>query len=158
MADTKDFKISSDMALLIGRIGFGGSMLIAHGWPKISNFSSVTEKFPALFGMSSATCLGLAVFAEVFCAVLLIIGLGTRFALSQLVLTMAVGMHFHINVLNQQLFDSPGKPSAELALIYLIAYVMLFILGPGRISLDAVIKEKRKNSTAKNTNKNKTNK
>ena len=153
MAKDKDFKISTDMALLVGRIGFGGSMLIAHGWPKLHNFSTVTEKFPSLFGMSSSTCLGLAVFAEFFCAILLILGLGTRFALSQLIITMAVGMHFHMNVLKQQLFDAPGKPSAELAFIYLLAFIVLMILGSGRISLDAVIAEKRKNSPKKSDSK-----
>ena len=136
-------KLSTDMALLLARITFGGSMLIAHGWPKLQNFSTVSEKFPALFGLSSSTCLGLAVFAEFFCAILLILGLASRFALSQLIITMAVGMHFHMNVLKQQLFDSPGKPSAELAFIYLMIYVVLMILGPGRVSLDAIIREKR---------------
>ena len=80
---------------------------------------------------------------------MLILGLASRFALSQLIITMAVGMHFHMNVLNQQLFDAPGKPSAELAFIYLMIYVVLMILGPGRVSLDAVIREKR----AQNKNK-----
>ena len=154
MTDNKHPRISTDLALLIGRLGFGGSMLIAHGWPKIQNFSTVSEKFPALLGMSSSTCLGLAVFAEVLCSILLIIGLGTRFALSQLIITMAVGMHFHLNVLKQNLFAAPGQASAELAFIYLLAFVLLMILGSGRISLDSIIAQKRKNTSSKKKEKN----
>ena len=155
MAEKQDLNLSVDMALLVARIGFGGSMLIAHGWPKLSNFASITEKFPSLFGMSSATCLSLAVFSEVFCSILLILGLASRFALSQLIITMAVGMHFHMNILKQQLFDAPGKPSAELAFIYLLAFVVLMILGSGRISIDAVIEKKRRNTPSKSMAKKK---
>ncbi|EDM25121.1 hypothetical protein LNTAR_02894 [Lentisphaera araneosa HTCC2155] len=136
-------KLSTDMALLLARIAFGGSMLIAHGWPKLQNFSTVSEKFPALFGLSSSICLGLAVFAEFFCAILLILGLVSRFALSQLIITMSVGVYVNLFIFQRQLFDSPGKPSAELAFIYLMTYVVLIILGPGRVSLDAVISKKR---------------
>ena len=144
MSTNKDNKISEDIALLLGRIGLGGAMLIAHGWPKMSNYSVASEKFPALFGMSSATCLVIAIFAELFCAILLILGLGTRFALSQLIATMAVGIYYHTSVLDQKLFDAPGKASGELALVYLLAYSVLIILGPGRLSIDKIIKNKRK--------------
>jgi putative oxidoreductase len=143
MTQSKDQKLSTDMALLIARLAFGGSMLFAHGLPKLQNFSSISEKFPALFGLSSSTCLGLAIFAEVLCSILLVLGLTTRFALSQLIVTMAVGIHYHMNILKQQLFDAPGKASAELAFIYLMIFVVLMILGSGRVSLDAVIREKR---------------
>ncbi|WDE95925.1 DoxX family protein [Lentisphaera profundi] len=145
MSTTKDDKLSVDMALLLARLAFGGSMLMAHGWPKLQNFTLVSEKFPSLFGLSSSTCLGLAVFAEFFCSILLILGLTSRFALSQLIATMAVGVYFHTTVLKQQLFDAPGKPSGELPFIYLMIFIILMILGSGRVSLDAVIKTKRAN-------------
>ncbi len=155
MTQSNEQKLSTDMALLLARITFGGAMLWAHGWPKLANFSTISEKFPSLFGLSSSTCLGLAIFAEVFCAILLILGLTSRFALSQLIVTMSVGVYVNLFIFQRQLFDSPGKPSAELAFIYLMVFVILMILGPGRVSLDAVISEKRaqkKSSSKKKEN------
>ena len=138
-----------DVGILVGRVGLGLAMIIGHGWPKLSNFSMISEKFPALFGMSSSVCLGLAVFAEFFCAILLVLGLLTRFSLIQLIATMAVGMYTHLIVWDQALFAKPGEPSGEMALVYMIPFIVLFILGPGRISLDQIIRSKKGSKSKK---------
>lgn len=62
-------------------------------------------------------------------------GLFTRFALIPLIITMVVaGFVIHAN---DPLFDR--GPSKELALMYLFPYIILFLTGPGRFSLDHVI-------------------
>ena len=76
-----------------------------------------------------------AVFCEVVCAVLLIVGLLTRPASLGLVFTMAVaGFVVH----GADPLFMGGGPSKEPALLYLAAYLLLLFTGPGRYSLDHV--------------------
>jgi putative oxidoreductase len=122
---------SSNAGLLILRLSVGLSMLLLHGRDKLLNFSATAEKFPALFGMSSTVNAGLAVFAEVVCSALLILGLFTRFAALMLAITM--GTAFFI-IHKSSLIAGPG--SGELALVYLVAYVTLLFTGAGKFSVD----------------------
>jgi putative oxidoreductase len=41
-------------------------------------------------------------------------------------------------------FASPGKKSKEFALVYLSGFVVFFLAGPGRISIDPLIAKKLK--------------
>ncbi len=122
---------SSNAGLLILRLSVGLSMLLLHGRDKLLNFSATAEKFPALFGMSSSVNAGLAVFAEVVCSALLILGLFTRFAALMLAITM--GTAFFI-VHKSSLIAGPG--SGELAMVYLFAYMTLLFTGAGKFSVD----------------------
>ena len=145
----KKWNLSTDVGLLFARVAIGLAMLLGHGLPKIQNFAVVSEKFPALFGMSSSVNLSLAIFAELFCSLLLILGVGTRFALFQLMATMSVAIYAQIILWKQTVFAKPGEASAEMAMLYLIIYISLFILGPGRLSLDHIIKSKKKPAAKK---------
>ena len=116
--------------LLILRLSVGLSMLLLHGRLKILNFSATAEKFPALFGMSSSVNAGLAVFAEVVCSALIILGLFTRFAALMLAITMATAFF----MVHKATLVGPG--SGELALVYLFAYVTLLFTGAGKFSAD----------------------
>jgi putative oxidoreductase len=122
---------SSDVALLVVRIWFGASMLLLHGWGKLTGFSAMAEKFLDFLGMGRTPSLGLAVFAEVVCAALLVAGLWTRVAALALVVTMAVAFW----VAHGGRLSGPG--SGEMAFLYLGAYVVLFVAGGGKYSLDA---------------------
>jgi len=121
---------SADHGLLILRVALGFSILLLHGRGKILNFAATAEKFPALFGLPSNVNVGLAVFAEVFCAALLIAGLFTRFAALMLAGTMGTAFFFvHKSAL-------VGANSGELAMVYLIGFATLFFTGAGKISVD----------------------
>ncbi|MEX2044885.1 MAG: DoxX family protein [Opitutus sp.] len=122
---------STDVALLVMRIWFGGSMLWLHGSGKLTGFSSMMEKFPDFFGIGSTASLCLAIFGELVCSVFLVLGLFTRAAALFSGITMFVAFWFaHGGKLS-------GPGNGELAFIYLGAYVILFIAGAGRHSLDA---------------------
>lgn len=121
---------STSLGLLILRVGLGLSMALLHGQAKLLNFSATAAKFPALFGLPSNVNLGLAVFAEVVCSALLVIGFLTRFAALTLSITMAVAFFMvHQGALT-------GENSGELALIYLLGYLTLLFAGAGRYSVD----------------------
>lgn len=91
----------------------------------------MAEKFLDFLGMGRTPSLALAVFAEVVCAALLVAGLWTRVAALALVVTMAVAFW----VAHGGRLSGPG--SGEMAFLYLGAYVVLFVAGGGKYSLDA---------------------
>jgi putative oxidoreductase len=122
---------SPDIALLILRVWIGLSMLYLHGWGKLSNFSRMAGSFADPLGIGSKASLGLAVFGEVVCSLLLIFGLFSRLAALGGMVTMSVAFFLvHKSSLAR------GPSSGELAFIYLAAFVALFVAGPGRFSVD----------------------
>lgn len=106
-------------------------MLLLHGWTKITGFNEMSVKFPDLLGIGSPANLGLAIFAEAVCSLLLVLGLFTRFAALTLMINMSVAFFMaHKGVLK-------GEHSGEPAFIYLGIYVTLFLSGGGKFSADA---------------------
>ena len=123
-----------DFVLLVLRITIAALML-THGLPKMEALvSSEPIQFASVFGLSPALSLGLTVFAEVFCSILIMVGFGTRLAAIPLIITMAVAA-FMIHGA-----DPFGKK--EMAILYLLVYVVLFIAGSGRYSLDSILNNK----------------
>lgn len=123
-------EITRDIGLLVFRTVFGGLMLIQHGYPKLTNFSDKAGSFPDPLGVGTELSLALAVSAEFFCALLVIIGLATRVAAIPLIFTMAIAA-FYIH-------GADPLGDKEMALLYGTAFLTLFLSGPGRLSLDGV--------------------
>lgn len=133
-------KNEKDLASLILRVGLGFFMVFGHGLGKLQMLISGEIQFAALFGLSPAINLTIAVLAEFFAAILVMIGLKTRLASIPVIMTMAVAafiVHF-----SDPLFAASGGGSKEFAAIYLIGYLGILFLGSGKYSLDALI-EKR---------------
>ncbi len=128
LLSTKSFSI--DIGLLVLRLSVGVLML-THGLPKLMNFVERMDRFSDPYGLSSPVSLSMAIFAEVFCSVLLIFGAFTRLALVPLMFTMlTIVFIIHAN-------DPFAKQ--ELGLLYLLPYITLFFTGPGKYSIDARI-------------------
>ncbi|MEM0931631.1 MAG: DoxX family protein [Bacteroidota bacterium] len=115
------------LGLAILRILPSGFML-THGIPKFQNLISGNTEFPNPLGIGSAPTLFLTVIGEMICPILLIIGLKTRWAAVPAAITMAVAA-FVVH---------GGDPFAkkELALLYFTCFVVVFLLGPGKYSID----------------------
>ncbi len=124
-----------DYGLLLLRLAFGFFIIYGHGWGKLTRlFGSEEIKFADPFGLGPAVSLGLAAFAEVICALLLMAGLFTRAALIPLIFTMATAFFtVHLN-------DEFGQQ--EKVILFGFAFVSLFFTGPGRFSLDASLPNK----------------
>jgi len=129
---------AASTALLIQRIVFGLFMLIGHGWVKLTNFSTISERFIDFMGLGSTVSLALAVFAEVVCAFLVAIGLFTRAALIPLIITMAVAAFIAHG--NDPFFAPPREASKEMALLFLAGYASILVAGPGKFSIDRLLK------------------
>lgn len=127
----KHLPINIDSVLLLARVAIAVLML-THGLPKLSMlFSGEPVQFLSVFGLSPAVSLGLAVFAEVFCSILILIGFGTRLAVIPLIVTMIVAVF--------QVHATDGFVKQELGIHYLLVYLMLLVAGSGRYSVDALI-------------------
>ena len=110
-----------DLGLLIFRLGIAALML-THGIPKLITFFGSEEiVFADPLGIGEITTFTLAVFAEFVCAVLVILGLGTRLAVIPLIATMAVAALI--------VHSTDGFGRQELPLLFLTGFVLLFFTG-----------------------------
>jgi len=116
------------LSLLLLRLGVGIMMLVNHGLPKLLNYNTMAPQFFDPLQVSGHFMLGVAVFLEVLCSILLIAGLFSRWA----ALLLAIEMLITIFVVHAG--NSLGE--LELNLHYLVSYIVLFLLGPGRVSID----------------------
>ena len=112
---------------------FFGVMFFTHGLQKMMNFSVLSDSFPSVLGFGSYTTLMVSIFCEFCCSLFLIAGLLHRLVLIPMIVTMAVAF-FDIH--------DAMMPEGELALIYLIVFIILFFTGPGRYSFDYLIDTK----------------
>lgn len=122
--------MKENIGKLLLRIVFGGFMVFSHGWGKMMKlFTGDPTQFADPLGLGAPTSLGLTVFSEVFCGVLILVGLFTRMATIPLIITMLVAA-FIVH---------GGDPfgDREMAFIYLLGYVAIYLLGPGKYSADA---------------------
>ena len=125
------FLANPELGQLILRGWLGLTMLINHGIPKLMKFNELSANFPDPFGIGPKFSLGLALFAEVLCSALLVVGFLARFAALMLAVTMGVAfLVVHKAVL------AAGPASGELAFIYLAGFLALVFTGAGQYSVD----------------------
>ena len=122
-----------DWALLTVRI-FVGVAMLTHGFPKLMMLLSGKIEFMNFFGIGQKTSLILAVLAEVLCSLFILMGLFTRFTVIPLIITMLVAIFI---IHGNDPFDKK-----EMALLYLFHYILIFVAGPGSISIDRMINRK----------------
>ncbi|WP_040280889.1 DoxX family protein [Psychroserpens damuponensis] len=118
----------TDLALLILRLGFGGFML-THGIPKISKLSNAAE-FPDPLGIGGLPSLILCLIGEVLAPILIIVGFKTKWAAIPAAVTMLVAA-FVIHA-------KDDLATKEHALLFCLAFVVIFLAGPGKLSIDRI--------------------
>lgn len=127
---TKYNETSWSFGLLILRLAFGG-LMIHVGYDKLTHFAERAKGMNMIFGSPVDGIL--LVFAEFFCAVLLVLGLFTRFALIPLIIAMSVAFFkAHHGILF-------GEGNGQSAFMYLSVYAALLFTGPGKYSVDRMI-------------------
>jgi putative oxidoreductase len=119
---------SPDAGLLLLRLWLGLSMLWLHGWEKLMNLLAGKTSFLNPLGIGETTSLVLAIFAEFVCSALIILGLWTRWAAVILAFTMGVAF-FIVN-------SGKATGGGELAWVYFGGYLVLFVAGAGKFSVD----------------------
>ena len=118
----------NNIALLILRVVFAGSMLYGHGLGKLNRLLEGNLSFSNPLGIGEIPTLILAVFSEFLAPVFIIIGYKTKFFSFFPAATMFVAafiVHWG---------DPFGR--VEKALLFLTVFVILMMTGPGKYSID----------------------
>ena len=124
----------TSFALLALRLWLGLAMFFIHGMDKLNNFGKYAAMFPDPIGIGVKPGLALVTFAETVGALLLALGLLTRFGALTLVIDLAVAF-FMVH----KMAVGMAPHSGELAFIYLAGFVVLLIAGPGKFSMDKAL-------------------
>jgi putative oxidoreductase len=135
-----------DVALLVLRVGIGASMLLFHGWGKITGGPERWEAVGGAMGNLGLDFLPtfwgfLAAFSESIGSLLLALGLLFRPSAVLLAGTMAVASISHLS----RPAGAPGAgfAGASHALELLCVFVALALVGPGRYSLDRLVRRRK---------------
>jgi len=115
-----------DLGLLLLRVGVALPLIYGHGWGKLANFSERAASFDPI-GLGTPQSLLLVMFAEVFCALAVALGILTRWAAIPPIVAMSVAAFIRHG----------GDPFdvKEKALLYLVGFLAILLLGSGKYSL-----------------------
>ena len=117
-----------DFGLLAIRLLSGG-MMLTHGIPKFDRlFGESPVKFADPFGLGPEISLGLVLFAEVGCSILVMLGFKTRWATLPLLFTMLMASFYA--------HGSDPFSEKELSLLFFTLFLSILISGGGRFSLE----------------------
>lgn len=116
-----------DIGLAVLRI-LPALMLITHGLSKFLKLINGNFEFGDPIGIGATPSLFLAVLGEFICPILLIVGFKTRWVAIPSAITMLVA------VLIVHAEDPFG--TKEKALLYLVFFIAIILLGPGKFSID----------------------
>lgn len=127
------------LLILVVRVFFG-VLFFVHGLDKMMNFNYLVDNYPSVLGFGSYMTLMVSIFCEFCCSLFLITGLLVRIMTIPMIISMGVAF-FDIH--------DAMMPEGELALIYFIVFIFLFLVGPGKFSIDYLIDTKfQKNKQA----------
>lgn len=119
-----------NIAMLFLRVALGGLML-PHGYDKLVNFVTYKKDFLNFLGLGSSVSLALVVFAEFFCSAFVLLGLFTRLATIPLIIAMSVA----VTKAHKGLIFTEGEHAA----LYIAGFLVLLLVGPGKISADGLM-------------------
>lgn len=128
----------TDISKLIYRVSVA-SFMLTHGFGKFKLLlSGNLDKFADPLGMGPEISLILAVGAEFFASIAIIIGFKTRLATIPIIFTMGIAAFV--------VHGSDPFSVKEFALLYMVAFIGIAIMGSGKYSIDYLIsKYLRKN-------------
>jgi putative oxidoreductase len=117
-----------NISTLVLRATFGILMFLNHGLSKLNKYTELQHSFFDPMHIGHRWSLLLVLFAEIVCSLLLVLGLFTRIGALFLFIDMLVAVFFF----------HKGQPVSqyELAIVFLVAFFISFLLGPGRYSVD----------------------
>jgi putative oxidoreductase len=119
-----------NLGLLLLRVLVGASLFLGHGFQKVTGFSHMAQHFPNPLHIGAHSSFAFALISDALCSLLLVIGLGTRWA--ALIIAINTGVAF--TLVHKMRFT--GEHNGELAWLYLAASLALFCAGAGRFSVD----------------------
>ncbi len=120
--------ISKDIAILIYRVLLSVSMINTHGMKKLLHMEETIAHIPDPTGIGGEASYVIAIIANVIGPIFVILGLTTRLAILPILSVTLMGL-FVVHV-------ADPWPVKDVPLMYSLAYLFLFFIGPGKYSLD----------------------
>lgn len=127
---TKPNGTGASLFLLAMRIFFG-LLLMNHGIQKLIHFQELSLTFPDPLHMGSTLSLAMAIFAELVCSIGFVTGILYRLSMLPMMFTMVIA-YFVIHA-------NDAFAVKELAFVYLGVFILMYIAGPGKFSVDYVV-------------------
>lgn len=131
---TAQTEVHLGLGLLFLRVFGAFALLRTHGWPKLMDLEGTLRHIPDPIGFGQTFATYYAIFANVFCAFLVMLGLFTRWASFAIVSITLSGL-FLVHA------TDPAKVQ-DTPLIYSIVFITLIILGSGKYSFDGLLEKK----------------
>jgi putative oxidoreductase len=122
--------LNTDLGSLLLRLIFGG-LFVYYGYNKFVAYDAILPQFPDLIGIGSKTSFILVIFAELICGFFVAIGFLTRLSVIPIFITMIVA-YFIAHAKDP--FDAK-----QIAFVYLLLSIVIFVLGSGKFSVDRLI-------------------
>ncbi len=132
-------RTQAGLALL--RVWTGATLFLRHGWEKQpAHWAQFMAHFPNPIGIGSHPSFLIAFFSDLVCGILLIIGLGTRWAALYCFANIFVAWAF----VHHFAFWGKGPQSdhGELMVLFLGALLTIVIAGPGVACIDRLLGRK----------------
>ncbi len=119
--------------ILVGRILLGLSFF-SHGYFKVMHYNAMVTEFPNPLGIGSEASMILVIFAELVCSFGFIFGCLFRLSLIPMIFTMMIAFFI----------VQAGDPfeKKELAFVYLVVFILNYVSGPGKYSIDGIFRSK----------------
>lgn len=119
---------AQDLGLLFLRVSGGLFLLWVHGLPKLLNYSAQLQNIEDPFHLGANATLMLAIFAEVLCPLLIIVGVLVRLACLPILCVLLIALL----IVHPQWSIEEG----QFGWLLLILFTSIFIAGPGRLALN----------------------
>ena len=125
--------LNTDVASLLLRLLFGG-LFVYYGYLKIESYNQILPLFGDIIGIGSKLSFHLVIFAELICGFLILIGFMTRLAVIPIFITMIVAYFIA--------HEKDPFQVKQIAFVYLLLSIVIFILGSGKYSIDKLLSKK----------------
>ncbi len=129
----------NDLGLLIMRVTVAGCLVLKHGVEKAFDFHTMATSralpFPDPIHIGVVPSLVIAMISDFICAILVILGFGTRWAAAFCFVNILVAW---ITVHHFSFFGRNGD-HGEIIILMLGGFAGLILTGPGRYSVDALL-------------------
>jgi putative oxidoreductase len=125
---------STNVGLLILRVGIGLILFLKHGWEKISVLSLTNAHFPDPIHIGTNASWTIAVISDGICSLLIVLGVGTRWVALFSFCTLFTAWTFvhHYGFFGK----TPNANYGELIAQYIVTCIVLMVAGPGPYSVD----------------------
>ena len=129
------------VVLLLIRLWWGWSFMLT-GWGKLTHLDRTAGFFASLDIPAPKLNAILAGSTECFGGALLLLGLFARFATPPLIFCMLIAYVTADNEALRAILSDPDKFTGATPFLFLFAALLVFAFGPGRLSVDALVRKK----------------